>query len=102
MRLGGLGDAYYQRGWMMTAHRHFHDCVELSRSAGFGRIEVANLSMIGFTLRYANEFHKALKIACDTVEAAARVGIAGPSSSAGSWRSICSWTWLTRIMRACI
>jgi tetratricopeptide (TPR) repeat protein len=72
--LGGLGDAYYQRGRMITAYGHFHECVELSRKHGFGRIEVANLSMIGFSRRYAHGSKQALEIALETIEAAARVG----------------------------
>ncbi|MCH8111844.1 MAG: tetratricopeptide repeat protein, partial [Proteobacteria bacterium] len=51
--LGGLGDAYYQRGRMVTANKHFGDCIKLCREHGFVRIEVANLYMRGYT-RYYN------------------------------------------------
>ena len=51
--LGGLGDAYYQRGRMITANKHFDECIKLCREHGFVRIEVANLYMRGYT-RYYN------------------------------------------------
>jgi hypothetical protein len=40
--LGGLGDAEYVRGRMISAHGRFSECVELCERHGFGRIEVAN------------------------------------------------------------
>jgi hypothetical protein len=46
---GGLGDAEYARGPMITAHGCFHRCVELCRKHGLGRIEVVNLPMAAFT-----------------------------------------------------
>ena len=42
MTLGGLGDADYMRGRMISAHGWYSECVELSERHGFGRIEVAN------------------------------------------------------------
>jgi class 3 adenylate cyclase/tetratricopeptide (TPR) repeat protein len=53
--LGGLGDAAYAQGRMHTAFQHFSRCVQLSHDHGFGRIEVANRSMIGFSRIYLNE-----------------------------------------------
>ena len=47
--LGGLGDGYYLQGRMRSANRQFRECVALAREHGFGRLEVANLSMIGWT-----------------------------------------------------
>ena len=40
--LGGLGDAEYLGGRMISAHERFRDCVKVSRRHGFGRIDVAN------------------------------------------------------------
>jgi class 3 adenylate cyclase/tetratricopeptide (TPR) repeat protein len=65
--LGGMGDAAYVRGRMITAHRHFSNCVQLCREQGFGRIEVANLAMVGWISIYLNE----LRTALDTLLAAA-------------------------------
>jgi len=72
--LGGLGDAYYQRGRMITGHKHFRRCVELSREHGFCGIEAANLSMVGFSRFYLNELREALENGLATIEAAARIG----------------------------
>ena len=47
--LSGVADAEYARGRMITSHDYFRRCVELCREHGFGRIEVANLSMLGFS-----------------------------------------------------
>jgi class 3 adenylate cyclase/tetratricopeptide (TPR) repeat protein len=72
--LGGLGDAAYARGRMLTAHRHFDLCVAVSRQHGFGRIEVANLNMAALTRQYANELPAAAADALTAAEAAVRVG----------------------------
>jgi len=72
--LGGLGDAYYQRGRMITAYEQFHSCVELCREHGFGRIAVANLYMEGFSRQYCNELRQALENGLETIETAAKVG----------------------------
>jgi class 3 adenylate cyclase/tetratricopeptide (TPR) repeat protein len=47
--LGGIGDGYYMKGLMRSANEQFRACVALARENGFGRLEVANLSMIGWT-----------------------------------------------------
>jgi len=47
--MGGLGDGYYLQGRMRSANRQFQACVAMARANGFGRLEVANLSMIGWT-----------------------------------------------------
>jgi class 3 adenylate cyclase/tetratricopeptide (TPR) repeat protein len=72
--LGGLADAAYAQGRMRTAFAHFSRCVELSREHGFGRIEVANRSMVGFSRIYLNEPREAHDNGADTVRAAALVG----------------------------
>ncbi|HEV3190571.1 MAG TPA: AAA family ATPase, partial [Polyangiaceae bacterium] len=53
--LGGLADAAYAQGKMRSAFEHFSRCVALSQQHGFGRIEVANRSMVGFSRIYLNE-----------------------------------------------
>jgi tetratricopeptide (TPR) repeat protein len=72
--LGGLGDAEYVRGRMLTAGRHFRACIELCRQHGFGRIEVASLPMAAFTEFYGGEYERALHEATAAIEAASRVG----------------------------
>jgi class 3 adenylate cyclase/tetratricopeptide (TPR) repeat protein len=72
--LGGLGDAEYVRGRMLTAGRHFRACIELCRQHGFGRIEVASLPMAALSAFCAGEYERALREAAGAVEAASRVG----------------------------
>jgi tetratricopeptide (TPR) repeat protein len=72
--LGGLGDAEYVRGRMLTAGKHFRACIELCRQHGFGRIEVATLPMAAVTALYAGEYERALHEATTAVEDASRVG----------------------------
>ncbi len=72
--LGGLGDAFYAQGRMETAFRHFNRCVEISREHGFGRIEVANRPMVGFSRIYLNEPRAAREDADAARRAASLVG----------------------------
>jgi tetratricopeptide (TPR) repeat protein len=72
--LGGLGDAEYARGRMRSAHGHFSRCVELSRAHGFGRVEVANLTMVGHMEAYLHDLQRALATTLAAIELAARVG----------------------------
>ncbi|WP_094780387.1 adenylate/guanylate cyclase domain-containing protein [Paraburkholderia ribeironis] len=72
--LGGLGDAAYAQGRMRTAFEHFSRCVTLSREQGFGRIEVANRSMAGFSRIFLNEARAAREDASAAAHAAALVG----------------------------
>ncbi|HLH47920.1 MAG TPA: adenylate/guanylate cyclase domain-containing protein [Roseiarcus sp.] len=72
--LGGLADAAYALGRMRTASDHFSRCVALSREHGFGRIEVANWPMIGFSRLYLNETNEARADGDGAARAAALVG----------------------------
>ncbi|MEI5996571.1 AAA family ATPase [Paraburkholderia bengalensis] len=72
--LGGLADAAYAQGRMRTAFEHFSRCVALSREHGFGRIEVANRSMQGFSRIYLNEAREAR---ADAVAASREASLVG-------------------------
>ena len=72
--LSGLGDAYYSQGQMLTASDHFSRCVELCREHGFGRIEAANLHVVGHTKLYRCEIAEAAAVAVACAEIAERVG----------------------------
>jgi tetratricopeptide (TPR) repeat protein len=50
--LGGLGDAEYVRGRMISSHRHLRRCGELAAQHSFGRIEVANRSQMAHARLY--------------------------------------------------
>lgn len=72
--LGGLADAAYAQGRMRTAFGNFSRCVALSHQHGFGRIEVANRSMVGFSRIYLNEARQARVDGDEAARAAALVG----------------------------
>ncbi|MDE2603671.1 MAG: AAA family ATPase, partial [Bradyrhizobium sp.] len=72
--LGGLADAAYAQGKMRTAFEYFSRCVALSRDHGFGRIEVANRSMVGFSRIYLNEPRQAREDGETAARMAALVG----------------------------
>src|SRR5262249_46630090 len=72
---GGLPDRHYLRGRMKTANAYFRRCVELSREHGFGRIEVANYNMVGWSLFHLDhrEIKSALEIGIEAAGIAERV-----------------------------
>ncbi|MFQ5938435.1 MAG: adenylate/guanylate cyclase domain-containing protein, partial [Acidiferrobacterales bacterium] len=70
--LSGLGDAEYARGRMISAYGYYHECVELGREHGFGRIVAANLVMRGDTRFFKNEAEAAAKDFRMAVELAAK------------------------------
>jgi tetratricopeptide (TPR) repeat protein len=72
--LGGLGDAEYVRGRMLTARRYFERCIEISRQHGFGRIEVTSLPMAAITRFYVGELAETYADALAAVQAAEQVG----------------------------
>ncbi len=57
---GGLGDAYYQQGAMLTAYRHFDRCVTLGEDHGHPAVVPANQAMRALTLMYQNRLVEAL------------------------------------------
>lgn len=71
--LGGLGDALYLRGRLRSAHQQFGRCVALAHQGGFGRIEVANLHMVGWTAHALCRFDEALDTATRCLELAREV-----------------------------
>jgi tetratricopeptide (TPR) repeat protein len=72
--LGGLADAAYAQGRMRTAFDYFSRCVALSNRHRFGRIEVANRSMVGFSRVYLNEPREAREDGAAAARAASLVG----------------------------
>ena len=72
--LGGLADAAYAQGRMRSAFDHSSRCVALSQQHGFGRIEVANRAIVGFSRIYLNEVRQAKEDGDAAARAAALVG----------------------------
>jgi tetratricopeptide (TPR) repeat protein len=72
--LGGLGDADYVRGRMLSAYRHLGESAELAHRHGFGRSEVANRSQMAHASLYFRPQREALAEARAAADAASRVG----------------------------
>ena len=72
--LGGLADANYMRGRMLTAYEHYRHCVELARERGLGAVEVANWPMVGCARRYTNELSEAWDDSLGAIDLAIRAG----------------------------
>jgi class 3 adenylate cyclase/tetratricopeptide (TPR) repeat protein len=72
--LGGLGDAEYARGRMLTASECFRKCVELAEANGLGRIAVANMPMRAFTLEFILDLEGSIATARHALEIARKVG----------------------------
>jgi hypothetical protein len=85
--LGGLGDAEYMRGRMISAHERLRECVEVSRQHGLGRIEVAYLAQMVHAKQYFSSQQMALAEALAAVKAAASVGHQRAELNATLWRS---------------
>jgi len=70
--LGGMGDGYYLKGRMRSAHGQFESCVALARRHGFGRPEIANLPMVGWCAIHLLELGQAAATAEEAIELARR------------------------------
>jgi tetratricopeptide (TPR) repeat protein len=73
LALGGLGDAYYLRGHMRSACEQFRACIALCQNHGYGRIEVANRHMVGWTRYHLMEHAEALEDALEVIRMATTV-----------------------------
>ncbi len=72
--LGGVADAYYQRGHMLTAERFFGQCVKLARDEAYLHIEPGNLAMRGITQFYQCRIKQCLADANAALELAVKIG----------------------------
>lgn len=72
--LGGLADASYAAGKLLTAHDQFQRCVALAEEMGLGRVAVANRSMMAITRTLDGDVAAALDQAIEATEAAKMVG----------------------------
>ena len=72
--LGGLADANFVRGRMLTAYDYFRRCVDLAHERGLGAIEIANWSMVGCARRYTNQLREAWDDSLAAIDAAKRAG----------------------------
>lgn len=72
--LSGLGDAYYQRGRMLTAHRYFDRCIALCAKYGILDVQAVNLTMRSATRLNRIELAGALEDARLASQLAAHIG----------------------------
>lgn len=72
--LGGLGDAEYVRGRMISAERRLRECVELSHRQGYGRIEAANHTQLAHAMLYFRPLAEAIEVAAAAEAGAGRIG----------------------------
>ena len=72
--LGGLADAEFARGRMISAHRAFTECCELAQRHGLSRIEAANRPMVAHTLFYMLDMAASLREADRAVALAKGIG----------------------------
>jgi tetratricopeptide (TPR) repeat protein len=73
--LSGLGDAHYAGSRPVTSYRYFEQCIEISRAHGLGRVEVANLAMLGvFNVFFLVRVEEALVLSQQALELAIKVG----------------------------
>jgi len=70
--MGGLGDGYYLQGRMRSANRQFRACVAMARAHGFGRLEVANLCMIGWSGLHLAEISAGVAVGHEAIALAMR------------------------------
>ena len=85
--MGGIGDALYAQGRILTAHETFARCVALAREHRFLRVEVAYLSVLGWTSLFQMDIAGSLAATATGIELAQRVS---------HWRS----EMMTRVQRA--
>jgi len=72
--LGGLADANFMRGRMLTAHDQYRRCVDLARERGLGAVEIANWAMVGCAGRYTNQLREAWDDSLAAIESAVQAG----------------------------
>ena len=70
---GGLGDAEFARGRMISAHSYFDQCVGLGRTHNFTGVVAANLSMRGQTFLYQHQLEAAIEDCRAAAELAAKI-----------------------------
>jgi class 3 adenylate cyclase/tetratricopeptide (TPR) repeat protein len=72
--LGGLADAYYASGKMITAFEYGERCVALSQQHGLGRTAVAYQAMLGLVKLYQLDIHESERLSGEAIATAERLG----------------------------
>ncbi|HEX9707519.1 MAG TPA: BTAD domain-containing putative transcriptional regulator [Steroidobacteraceae bacterium] len=72
--LGGVGDAWYQRGRMRTARDYFAKCVAEAREHGAVGLALSNAPMLALTRAFCGEVRQGLAECTEIVADAVRLG----------------------------
>jgi tetratricopeptide (TPR) repeat protein len=72
--LGGLGDAWYQRGRMLRAEEHFAGCVDRARRHGALGLALSYAPMLAVTRAFCGRLHEALREVEEITRTASRTG----------------------------
>ena len=72
--LGGLGDAIYAQGRILSSHDKFEQCLQLCRENGFGRIEAAYRIMRMIIRMYSEPIDEVMPECREVADLAVRVG----------------------------
>ncbi|UCG96140.1 MAG: AAA family ATPase [Burkholderiales bacterium] len=72
--LGGLGDAQYLQGRMLSGLDYFTRCVALCERAGLIKVQIPNRCMVGHCMYYANRMDESIAAVREGLEEARRIG----------------------------
>ena len=71
--LGGIGDASYSRGRVVSGARLVQQCVDMAREQGFLKVEMAYLPMVSWSSYYMLQLPQALAVSARAIALASRV-----------------------------
>lgn len=74
LALGGLSDAYYALGYLLSAKDAYERCAQLAEAHGLGRVAVANMPMIGDLHKFMMDLDSGLRVSRCAIEFARTVG----------------------------
>ncbi len=90
--LSGLGDAIYAACKPLSSYRYFEQCIEISRAHGLGKVEVANLAMLGIiNVFFMARVEDGLAISQQALKLAMKVGQRRAQVIALQG---CAWAWI--------
>lgn len=90
--LSGLGDAMYGAFKPLSSYRYFEQCIKLSRAHGLGKVEVANLAMLGIiNAFFMARVEDGLAISLEALKLAMKVGQRRAQVIALQG---CAWAWI--------
>jgi tetratricopeptide (TPR) repeat protein len=90
--LSGLGDAMYAAFKPLSSYRYFEQCIEISRAHGLGKVEVANLAMLGIiSVFFLARVEDGLAISLEALKLAMKVGQRRAQVIALQG---CAWAWI--------